>query len=94
MPFDSSGKTGVDHTPSEMVDVEADAKRSMPPGIVKVEDQGDVKSVVDEPLLSLKAVESEMNEQNQPLESTRSGPVLDGGTKKKSLASRARESVK
>jgi hypothetical protein len=38
MPFDSSVKPGVDRIPFEMVDVDADAERSMPPGIVKVED--------------------------------------------------------
>jgi hypothetical protein len=93
MEVDIDVKPEVERTPSEMVEAEmmevekevsADAKRSMSPGIAKVEDVKPVK----EP--SLKAKQSEvamMDEQTQPVESAGSG--LDGSAKKKpSLASR------
>ena len=92
-------KPGGERMPLEKVEaeaeVDADTKRNVPSGIVKVEDN-DAKPVVDlvvkEP--SLKDVESEidmMDEQTQPPVGS---DVDEGSKKKRSLASRILKRMK
>jgi hypothetical protein len=82
MQVDSSVKPEVERMPLEMLELDAEAKDSMPSGSMKVED---VKSVVKP---SSKAGELEVDMMS-------AGSGIDGGAKKKqSLASRAQQLLK
>jgi hypothetical protein len=95
-------KPGLERIPSDIVEVDADAKHNVPSGFVEVEDDDAKPAAVEEPSLKaaeveeplLKAVESEvdmMGEQSQPPV----GSAVDGGAwKKPLLASRLLKKTK